>query len=395
MAAYQPDGAYPEGPGYWEYGTTYNVILIAELESALGTDFGLAEAADFDKTALYRLAVVSPSGLSFNYADGDEHLSNSATLVWLANRFKEPTVQAANRRILEADLVNGRPHLEEARFLALRAVWFPPATAPATEPTPTALHYRGNADIALLRSSWTDPAAIFVGFKAGDNKANHSHLDLGSFVMDSDGVRWAEDLGSDNYNLPGYFGKERWNYFRLTNLSHNTITPNTMLQEAKAVVPITGFGSGAGRSFAIANLSPAYPDAADAMTRGIALLDGNRVLVQDEIVRPRAAVTFHWNFLTKAAVLVDPAGRSLTLTQGTKTLVLKIIEPVDSHWTVRMAKPPTKEENPNLGTRILSFDATAAEEATSLRMAVTLDPTSDAWPKTRPALVLEPLTAWK
>ncbi len=34
--AYAPNGGYPEGPGYWSYGTSYNVLLIAALESALG-----------------------------------------------------------------------------------------------------------------------------------------------------------------------------------------------------------------------------------------------------------------------------------------------------------------------------------------------------------------------
>ncbi len=32
--AYAPNGGYPEGPGYWVYGTSYNVLLIAVLESA-------------------------------------------------------------------------------------------------------------------------------------------------------------------------------------------------------------------------------------------------------------------------------------------------------------------------------------------------------------------------
>jgi hypothetical protein len=63
-----------------------------------------------------------------------------------------------------------------------------------------------------LRSEWENPQALCVAFKAGDNKANHSHLDLGSFVFDAAGVRWAMDLGADNYNLPGYFGKQRWDY---------------------------------------------------------------------------------------------------------------------------------------------------------------------------------------
>ena len=77
--------------------------------------------------------------------------------------------------------------------------------------------------VVTMRSSWDDPNARFVGFKGGDNKVNHSHADLGTFVLDAMGYRWAMDLGPDDYNLPGYFGKERWNYYRLRTEGHNTL----------------------------------------------------------------------------------------------------------------------------------------------------------------------------
>lgn len=31
------------------------------------------------------------------------------------------------------------------------------------------------------------------------------------------------DLGSDNYDLPGYFGEQCWSYYRLRTEGHNTI----------------------------------------------------------------------------------------------------------------------------------------------------------------------------
>src|SRR5688572_17065728 len=74
MAPYEPDGAYPEGPVYWGYGTRYNVYLLAALESALGTDFGLGSSPAFDRTALYRVHIASAPGQSFNYADGRSRL---------------------------------------------------------------------------------------------------------------------------------------------------------------------------------------------------------------------------------------------------------------------------------------------------------------------------------
>ena len=115
----------------------------------------------------------------------------------------------------------------------LDLLWYDRAgTSPKAAGWPLDKYYRG-AEVALLRSEWDNPQALFVGFKAGDNKANHSHLDLGSFVFDAAGVRWATDLGADNYNLPGYFSSlpgystgPRWNYYRLRAEGHNTLVIN-------------------------------------------------------------------------------------------------------------------------------------------------------------------------
>eukprot|EP01031_Cornospumella_fuschlensis_P016469 gene16469-biopygen13891 len=192
MAAYAPDGAYPEGPGYWTYGTTYNVVAIALLETALGTDFGLAQTPAFDRTALYRLHVQSPTGLAFNYADGGASLGVSPAYTWLAEKFGVTQARTHSRTLLTAALNQKRTDREGDRVLALNAVWFP---SPASENpdsktknlSPLDARFRGPAELALFRSAWDDPRALFVGFKAGANAVNHSHLDLGSFVLDADG----------------------------------------------------------------------------------------------------------------------------------------------------------------------------------------------------------------
>ena len=176
------------------------------------------------------------------------------------------------------------------RFFALHAIWFPtePARGESTSELGLDLHFRGIADIAVFRSAWNDPRAIFLGFKAGENIGSHGHLDLGSFVLDADGQRWAMDLGSEadqgSYNLPGYFdtGARRWTYFRANNYSHNTVTPGGALQNRLAVAPIVAFGSTPVRGFAVTDLTSAYSAEAASLRRGVALLDRSRVLVQDE-----------------------------------------------------------------------------------------------------------------
>ena len=55
MQSYAPDGGWGEGPGYWAYATSYNVTMLACLESATGSDFGLSKFPGFDQTALFPL----------------------------------------------------------------------------------------------------------------------------------------------------------------------------------------------------------------------------------------------------------------------------------------------------------------------------------------------------
>ena len=55
MREYAPDGVYPEGAMYWEYGTDFMVLLIEALQRALGTDYGLSQSPGFMQTGLYHL----------------------------------------------------------------------------------------------------------------------------------------------------------------------------------------------------------------------------------------------------------------------------------------------------------------------------------------------------
>jgi hypothetical protein len=392
MDAYQPDGAYPEGPAYWGYGTGYNVVAIALLEGALGSDFGLAEAPAFDRTALYRLHAQGPSGLFFNYADGAPREGNGpdAAYTWLAARFHLAQARAQSRALLASALAaDGSP---DDPLFALNAVWFPERAEGDAPAAPLDVHFRGGADLAIFRSAWNDPRALYLGFKAGRNDVNHAHLDLGSFVLDADGVRWAEDLGYDEYNLPGYFGDRRWSYYRLNNRSHNTLTPADRLQEVKAQAPIVAFGSAPARAFAVADLTAAYPGAARRMLRGVALLDRSRVLVQDDIDGVAPGTPLVWRMMTGARVARD-GGRGALLERDGRSLRVDLLAPPEAQWTTGEARPPTAAEDPNRGVTELRIDVPAGPP--DLRIAVLLSPIGEPWPAVRPAPPLTPVAEWR
>ena len=224
-------------------------------------------------------------------------------MFWLAREFNQPVLAWYERRATKPS--------------ALDLLWFDPAgDGPKAAGLPLDKYFRG-AEVAVLRSEWDNPKALFVGFKAGDNKANHSHLDLGSFVFDAAGARWAMDLGADDYNLPGYFGAQRWNYYRLRAEGQNTLVINPTAapdQDPAARTQIIRFKSKPERAFAIADLTPAYAKNARRVWRGIALLDRNKALVQDEIQADKP-IDLWWFMHTPASVSIESDGRAANLEQ--------------------------------------------------------------------------------
>src|SRR5690606_39034787 len=92
LEEYGPDGLYPEGPTYWGYGTSFTVVTSSMLESAFGTDFGLADFPSFKESAVFRVLTEAPSGLYYNFADsGDQPGDNGdVTLAWFAKEMGDP-----------------------------------------------------------------------------------------------------------------------------------------------------------------------------------------------------------------------------------------------------------------------------------------------------------------
>ena len=148
--------------------------------------------------------------------------------------------------------------------------------------------YFRDAEVGMFRSAWNDRNALWVAFKAGSNAVNHSHLDLGTFVLEALGQRWFVDLGADNYNLPGYFGRQRWDYYRLRAEGHNTLLINPGSgpdQDPRAATKIVRFeapGDGGSQS-AVLDLTPAYAAHATKVQRTISLHDRRWVTIRDEI----------------------------------------------------------------------------------------------------------------
>lgn len=357
---YAPDGGWDEGPGYWHYATRYTVYFLSALETAMGTDYGLSQAPGFDKAGDFRIHFTSPLDLSFNYADGGATVGNTHELFWLAKRFNRPDYAWYQREHL------GSPS-------AWDLIWFRTegSEQDAVKNLPLDAFYQG-VQVGFLRSSWTDPNALFVGFKGGDNKANHAHLDLGSFVLDCDGVRWAVDLGADDYNLPDYFSNDtRWTYFRNNTFSHNTLVINDDIQDPKAAAQVTKWSVTPDQSQMVVDLSAAYTKHANKVIRGVFRIKDRHVLIQDEVTAS-SPVQVEWNLLTEADVEIQ--NNRAILKQDGKQMNLQIWQPENARFITKSANPPQPEKQNTGVTRLV---AQLPEKVSQTRIVVLFSPAGE------------------
>lgn len=403
MHAYAPDGTYPEGPGYWAYGTMYNVILIAGLESVLGTDFGLSELPGFRESAAYINHATGPTRLFFNYSDGSADRGVSASLQWFAARYQRPEWLLLERDLLR-DYLRSERALEVSgsgnRVLPLALVWRAPVPAdPSAEPE---LHWLGTGEVpvAMHRTSWRDPNAIYVGIKAGSPGANHGQMDTGFFVLDADGVRWAMDLGAENYNRiesrgmslwDRAQGSDRWKVFRNNNRSHSTLVIGDRLQTVEGRATIVKHSRDAAFPHTVVDLTPVYQGSGTRVLRGIGLPNGREVLVQDR-VDGVAGEPVRWGMLTEAEVEIRGA-REAVLRQDGKQLTLRVLRPAGARLELfDVETPPAEHDSPNPGVRMIGFTSRSTGGAPQ-DLVVLMTPGSSGQ-GTAATLRVRPLEEW-
>lgn len=353
VSVYRPSGAYPEGPGYWQYGTSYTCVTISALNTALGTDFQISKTPGLDKTGWFRIHTIGPIGLYFNYADSGSRSRLASSMFLLSHTYDEPVYAWWHRRRIEQELPpldRLRPDRQD-RFFPLEIAWFDAAGQQLkADALPRDAFFDSRQDVVTMRSEW-DSDAWYVGFKGGDNRANHGHLDIGSFVLDAMGVRWALDLGSDNYNMPGYFGRQRWEYFRLNNRSHNTLVIGDQIQNPTARCDVVAYRSEPDRVHAVVDMTDAYRGQAQSVKRGMAMIQRRAVLVRDEVAG--AKDTVRWAMVTDAEIRLN--GNRATLSKDGRQLELEILSPNDGHFQELSTRPPTSRERSNEGTQMLAI----------------------------------------
>ena len=359
------DGTWAEVANYWYFGTNAAARAHSAIYTATGDETDINP--NFYQTGYYHM-YVSGNGGMFNYGDHgpNKFATNANALLWWGSHYKQQLLTLFQRD--RADAL-GDP---------LALVWYDTAAKGAFwNGLPLDKHFddpRGNW--VSMRSSWTDFNGVYVAMKSSNLTGHQTHgdLDVGDFVLDALGTRWAGEFGSAQYLSKEYFSNEtqgstRWDYFRKGTQGQNTIVideHNQLVTYSPSQNDKFGTASNAIQSadinykpgtndiaFFTTDMSSAYQGAsAGQVVRGVRLLNGRRqVLLQDEIAAGVAKESIEWRVQTNATVsisgntatltinkVVDPnAAIGLTANIPTKTLKVQILSPSGATFTSNSA----------------------------------------------------------
>src|SRR5690606_21237114 len=165
--------------------------------------------------------------------------------------------------------------------------------------------------------------------------ANHGHMDVGSFVLELNGVRWFHDLGSENYTQLESAGldiwksnqeSDRWKVFRYHNKAHNTLTIDDKPQNVNGHAEIDNIK---GKIMAASlNLTPLYTESIEFAGRKFEVLKDEQIKITDSIINNAEISTIRWSMLTKATPEIINAN-TIVLRQDSEELKLQILLPVN------------------------------------------------------------------
>ena len=329
---FTPSGVYAEGPGYCQSGMNSIVYFVATSLNAYGTDFGLSDIAGFKELGFFPVYITTPTGV-FNFGDNKNRMCFTPVLHWYADKYSSALLSAYQMWDMpgkfEVNLSDVTEKNGEGRENALSLLWYNRAydenSSFSQEPLCAYLLSDAGEDLALMRTGWLDKNATFAAIKGGYNYNNHGDLDIGTFVYDALGERWAEELGPGSYDAPDYFVNlplaGRWKNYCKRAEGQNTLLINPSLtkddQYPMARCNISSFSKTETGAQCRIDMTDAYKmNYASSVVRHFEL-DNDNLLIEDEI-ECKIRSEIYWLMHTKADIEIINDGKTAILTKNGK-----------------------------------------------------------------------------
>lgn len=367
-AMYGPDGNYVEGYSYWDYGTMYQTMMLTALETALGTDFGLSESEGFLKTGEFMMFMEGINE-SFNFYDSWGAKSPAVAMWYFADKLQQPQLLYNELNALREGRYNST--FAGARLLAPIMGYAARIDLDNVPKPHTTMWYgRGANPVAMIRTRWDgSDDDVYLAVKGGTASNNHSHMDAGSFVFESQGVRWACDLGNQKYApleiamkkmQKNLFDRSqnsgRWMVMRYNNYHHNTITLNDNLHNVKGKASFTEIIDSETEKGVVIDMTEVLQNDAASATRTVKLVNEKDLVVYDRVqASEEQSVDYTWRMVTNGEPVVKK--KMIILNAEGKTMYLKAKSNVNFKYVTWSAEPKAEYDDPNEGKYIVGIKA--------------------------------------
>ncbi len=300
---FDENGAHTEGVAYWHYAMDTFIPFEAALSYICGTDAGLMDSEKMEKTGYFPIMMMGKQNF-FTFADA-YYPSNIRTAAFfrLSERYNNPLFAAFQYN--QSDLAGG------GDFLSM-LLYNGETDGAYHDYLPSYRYYPGLTESFAVNGG-KDVGDAYLAFKGGQNGISHSQLDIGTFVYDSQNVRWICDLGRDSYN--DYGNKTKYYRNRAEGNNCIVINPDTGAdQNLTAKGSITAYEIGSKGAYGIIDMSAAYEDA-KKVERGFMMCDNYKTLViQDEIASDSTLSEVYSFFHTEQSVELGADGTSAVIT---------------------------------------------------------------------------------
>jgi len=286
MFMFAPDGAYSEGMSYWNYALYTFFMLTNSMNTAMGDDAGLEELSGLSKTGYFPLAMNGAMGcFAFSDTGPNSFMTGAPVFHYVGERYDLPNLTSF--RVQYGTDLDYRD-----------VIWYNPEStymADYTVGLPLDYFASGHEPLGSARSGYKKDSYYF-GFKGGNNKGNHDQLDIGSFVIDANGVRWAEELGPETY----YPSSDRKLYYRMRAEGNNVLVVNPDSRDGQVwedtICDYTLRASSESAAVGVFDLYKAYRDDLSAYKRGFGLINNrSQFIIRDEFtaIKPSTIYSFY------------------------------------------------------------------------------------------------------
>ncbi len=347
LSELMPGGGWNEASEYWNYAFQFFNYSFATMNSAFGKDYGITKSMGMESTLDFAIGSLGAYGTN-NFHDASITVgTNSYTaFAYLARLFKNKT--AFDMRLGDVTSRRTNPGIEDV-------LYYQPELYEGIEAETKTVNYTEGIELFSVRDTMdSDESQFYFSTHFGTTSGYHQHTDTSTFVLDMYDIRWAEDLGGEDYNLQNEKGYGENDLYRKRGEGHNIIVINPAKygpthyengmpkgaqkeQLNNKFIPIARREYNDSRAIVTADMTEAYSDVKSMKTGYLIDRDNQTVTMRSEFELVGQSEVY-WFMHTSASISID--GDTAVLTKGGKKIKVQVSTNAKDYKLNKMAAQP-------------------------------------------------------